>query len=141
MHESEQFFVGNIEDLTINNNAYRKVLYTTKTQQLVIMSLLPKEEIGEEIHKDVTQFIRVEQGECEAILDDQLFKMKDGDCVVVAPGTKHNIVNTSNINKLKLYTIYCPPEHPDNTLELMKPKSQIESVYNNIKNDYLSLQK
>src|SRR5579872_4026489 len=95
MHKSEQFFVGNIEDLTINNDAYRKVLYTTKTQQLVVMSLLPNEEIGEEIHHNVTQFIRVEQGECEAILDDQSFKMNDGDCVVVAPGTKHNIVNTS----------------------------------------------
>lgn len=111
-------FVANIENITIKNEYYRKVLYTTNTQQLVVMNLRPGVSTGEEIHPNTTQFIRIEQGLGLAILNGNEFKLSDGICIVVAPGTKHNILASET--GLKLYTIYSPPEHDANTEEYYK---------------------
>ena len=95
------FFVNDIDKLTLENNAYRKVLETTEQQQLVIMSLLPNEEIGMEIHPHTTQFIKVVEGDCDAILNGQTFHMKKDFATVIPAGTNHNIINTSNDRKLE----------------------------------------
>lgn len=107
----------NIERETLNNDNYRKVLYTTGQEQLVLMSLKPNEEIGEEVHEDTTQFIRIESGTGKSVLNGKESDLEDGDCVVVPAGTKHNIINTSDVEPLKLYTIYAPPHHPKDTIE------------------------
>lgn len=141
----QNFFVDDIDRLTIDNDAYRKVLTTTQQQQLVVMSLLPNEEIGMEQHPHTTQFIRVVKGECEAILNGQKFQMKEDFATVISAGTNHNIINTSKEQKLKLYTIYSPPEHPINTLQQTKPLTHeqdggaLQILYKNNHNDYVSL--
>tara|TARA_R100001163_G_C5066258_1_gene204588 strand:+ start:1474 stop:1938 length:465 start_codon:yes stop_codon:yes gene_type:complete len=117
-----QPFYGNIEELTINNTHYRKVLSTTNNMQLVIMSLLPNQDIGMEIHPNTTQFIRIEKGKALAIMDSKKSILRDGDVVVVPPGANHNIINISNNERLQLYAIYTPPEHPPKTLQHNKPK-------------------
>lgn len=109
-------FVGNIEEITIKNNNFRKVLTTGKHSQLVVMSLKPMEDIGMETHRDVDQFIRVEKGHGFAILNGRNFKLKDGSAVVIPAGVEHNIINASKRTALKLYTIYSPPEHPPGTI-------------------------
>ena len=121
---TESVFVGDIEKITLDNENYREVLFTTSTQQLVIMSLLPNEEIGEEVHSDTTQFIRIEKGVCDAILNGKVFHMKENDALVIPPKTVHNIINTSATEKLKLYTIYAPPEHPQKTIQPTKPNKE-----------------
>src|SRR3989338_4139384 len=97
-------YVSNIETLSLENDNFRKVLYTDKNSQLVLMSLLPGEEIGEEVH-DVDQFLRVERGTGKAILDDVSHKIADGSVIVVPAGTKHNVANTGR-DSMKLYTLY-----------------------------------
>jgi mannose-6-phosphate isomerase-like protein (cupin superfamily) len=106
-------FVGKIEKETIKNEDFRRVLYTGKFSQLVLMSLKPGEEIGEETHDDVDQFFRFEKGKGLVIIDDVEHEVRDGHAVVVPSGAKHNVINTSKKNDLKLYTIYSPPEHQD----------------------------
>ena len=113
-------FVANIEKETRKNADFRHVLYTGKHSQLVLMSLKPKEEIGEEIHKGVDQFFRFEAGEGKAIIDGVEHPIRDGSAVVVPAGAKHNIVNTSARLDLKLYTIYSPPEHQDGVIRHTK---------------------
>jgi mannose-6-phosphate isomerase-like protein (cupin superfamily) len=115
-------FVNNIETITLKNNNYRKVINTTKRSQLVVMSLKPLEEIGMETHKTKDQFIRIEQGVGMAVLNGKKYKLKDGTAVVIPAGTKHNIINISKTNKLKLYTIYTPPEHDPDTIQKNKPE-------------------
>jgi mannose-6-phosphate isomerase-like protein (cupin superfamily) len=146
--QQNTFFVDNIDKLATDNEAYRKVLKTTTTQQLVLMSLLPGEEIGVETHPHTTQFIKVTQGECTAILDGQTFQMKEDFAVLIPAGTKHNITNTSKDKNLKLYTIYSPPEHPVDTLQQTKPLTheqdggsliQSKTLYENARSDYVSL--
>lgn len=110
----------NIEEKTLQNENFREVLYTAQHSQLVVMSLLPNEEIGEEVHEIVDQFIRVEQGEGKAILNGEEHSLSDGFAIVVPAGTKHNIINTSSENKLKLYTIYSPAHHKDKTVHKTK---------------------
>jgi len=105
-------YTANIEKISLENENFRKVLYTAKNSQLVVMSLKPKEDIGEEVHK-LDQFIRCESGEGKAILDDVSHEISDGFVVVVPAGTKHNIINTSVDKELKLYTLYSPPNHRD----------------------------
>ncbi len=105
-------FVEDIEELTEENNDYRRVLYTGKHMQLVVMSLAPGEEIGEEVHADGDQFFRVEKGKGEVWIDGKKTKIKGDDAVVVPAGVKHNVVNTGH-KPLKLYTLYSPPEHRD----------------------------
>lgn len=108
-------YVGNIEEETEKNKYFRKVIFTGPKSQLVLMSLKPGEEIGEEIH-DVDQFFRFEEGEAKVIIDDKESKVKEDWAVVVPAGAKHNVVNTSKKEVLKLYTIYSPPNHPKGTV-------------------------
>ena len=106
-------FVADIEKETVQNTDFRRVLYTGKFSQLVLMSLKPGEEIGEETHDDVDQFFRFEKGEGKVVIDDVSHAVKDGSAVVVPSGAKHNVLNTSKTADLRLYTIYSPPEHQD----------------------------
>lgn len=112
-------YIDNIEDVTKNNNNFRKVLYTGKNSQLVVMSLNPNEEIGEEVH-DLDQFIRIEKGKGKAILDGVEHEVEDDFAIVVPAGASHNIINTSSEKSLKLYTIYSPPEHKDGVIHATK---------------------
>ena len=114
-------FYANIEKLTEENTAYRKVLFTGKKMQLVLMSLKPGEEIGEEVHKSVDQFFRIEQGTAICVLDkEDVFIARGGDVVIVPAGTFHNIINKSRTADLKLYTLYSPPNHPDKEVDKTK---------------------
>ncbi len=112
-------YVGNIEDATKENNNFRKVLYTAKFSQLVVMSLKPEEEIGEETHT-LDQFIRIESGKGKAVLDGVEHQIADNFAIVVPAGTKHNFINTSPDAPMKLYTIYSPPEHRDGVVHATK---------------------
>ena len=108
-------YVTDIESDTLENEDFRRVLYTAKNMQLVLMSLRGKEEIGEEVH-ELDQFIRVEAGQGIAILDGVAHRLSDGSAVVIPAGTRHNVINASDTEALKLYTIYAPPEHRDGTI-------------------------
>ena len=116
-------FQSNLEKETKNNTAFRRVLYTGKYSQLVLMSLKPLEEIGEETHTDVDQFFRFEEGLGIVIIDGKQHPVKDGDGVIVPAGAKHNVKNASKDKALKLYTIYSPPEHQDGTLRRTKAEA------------------
>jgi mannose-6-phosphate isomerase-like protein (cupin superfamily) len=116
-------YIDNIEEKTLENENYREVLYTGPKLQLVVMALEPGDEIGEEIHDDHDQFIRFEEGEGEVILDGEPRRVGDGDAVVIPAGTKHNVVNVSSDAKLKLYTLYAPPEHEPGTIHPRKRDS------------------
>lgn len=109
-------FITNIEERTLANEHFREVLFTAERMQLVVMALRGGEEIGAETHEHVDQFIRVEAGTGKAILDGAETELTDGSVVVIPAGTRHNIVNVSTTEVLKLYTIYSPPEHPDGTV-------------------------
>ena len=111
-------YITNIEQETRDNNDYRHVLYTSKHHQLVLMSLLPGEEIGEEEHK-LDQFFRFESGQGKVVIDGIEHDVKDGDAVIVPEGARHNVINTGN-DALKLYTIYAPPNHKDGTIQATK---------------------
>ncbi len=113
-----------IEKRTEKNKYFREVLFTAPHSQLVVMSLKPKEDIGLETHKDTDQFIRVEEGEGKAILGGQEYKLKEGSAIVIPAGTKHNVINTSSKEALKLYTLYTPPEHPDGTIHKTKAEAE-----------------
>ena len=116
-------YITNIEQESLLNKNFRKVLYTAKNSQLVVMSLLPKEEIGEEVHQ-LDQFIRVEKGQGKTVLNDVEYELSDGFCVVVPAGTKHNIINTSETEEMKLYTVYSPPNHKDGTIHATKAEAE-----------------
>ena len=116
-------YVAAIEKETGKNADFRRVLYTGKHSQLVLMSLKPGEEIGEETHNDVDQFFRFEKGEGKVIIDGVENRVKDGDAVIVPSGAKHNVVNTSKKSELKLYTIYSPPEHQDKVVRHTKAEA------------------
>lgn len=109
-------FITDIETATTENTDFRRVLYTGKYTQLVLMNLPPGEEIGMEVHDDVDQFFRFEEGEGTVVIDGVETAVKDGSGVVVPSGAMHNVVNTSKTAHLKLYTIYGPPEHLDKTV-------------------------
>ena len=113
-------FKGNLERLTLDNNWYRKVLSTNSTQQLVLMALPPRTEIGTEVHPETSQFIRIEGGHGVAWVNTQKFLLKDGDALIIPPGSLHNIINTSPDSPLRLYTIYSPPHHPPGTVHKVK---------------------
>jgi len=115
--------VINIEKAAIENNDFRKVLYTAKNMQLVLMSLKPSEDIGEEIHQ-LDQFLRIESGEGKAILNGIEHKISDGFSVLVPSGTKHNLINTSSSKPLKIYTLYSPPNHRDGTIHKTKAEAE-----------------
>ena len=109
--------IDNIEYLTINNIYYRKVLFTTKHQQLVIMSIPNGVEIGSEVHPNTTQFIKIEKGSGEAVIKNKHYTIGPGSVVIVPPNIKHNIISHAK-NGLKLYTIYSPPEHKKNLVQV-----------------------
>jgi mannose-6-phosphate isomerase-like protein (cupin superfamily) len=113
-------YITNIETDTVANTDYRRVLFTGKNTQLVLMTLQPGEEIGQEVHEEHDQFIRVESGTGEVVLDGQKHRLGDGIAVVIPAGTSHNVINTSRDSALKLYTLYSPPEHPDRTVHRTK---------------------
>lgn len=104
-------YVANIEDLTKKNDTFRAVLYTAKKMQLVLMKLNPGEEIGEEVHADNDQFFRVEHGHGTVVIDGNTYTVSDGSVVIVPAGATHNIINASDNELLKMYTIYAPPHH------------------------------
>jgi mannose-6-phosphate isomerase-like protein (cupin superfamily) len=116
---------GDIGKLTINNNNYRKVINTTKHQQLVLMSLKPKEEIGMEVHSKIDQFIKIEKGIAEAIIgkeDPKKYKLKKEHFITIPAGTYHNIINTGR-GELKLYSVYSPHQHKPGTIQKTKPEN------------------
>jgi len=112
-------YVTNIENDTLENQDFRRVLYTAKNTQLVLMCLRANEEIGEEIH-DLDQFIRIEAGQGLALIDGGAHRLSDGSAVIIPAGTKHNVINVSYTEELKLYTLYSPPEHRDGTVHKTK---------------------
>lgn len=119
-----QGYVGNIELDTLENDDFRRVLYTAKNQQLVLMTLKPLEDIGEEVHDDVDQFFRCEKGEGKAVLDGVEHTIRDGFVAVIPAGTKHNILNTSATEPLRLYTLYSPSQHEDKTVHHTKAEAE-----------------
>ncbi|MFZ2190549.1 MAG: cupin domain-containing protein [Candidatus Magasanikiibacteriota bacterium] len=118
-----QGYKQNIEELTLVNNNFRKVLYTGHNSQLVAMSLKPNEEIGMEVHEDNDQFFRFEAGEGKVLIDGNEYLVKDGDAVIVPAGAEHNVINTSEVEALKLYTIYSPAHHRDGVVHETKEQA------------------
>ncbi len=116
-------YVDRIEKETEKNNDFRRVLYTGNHSQLVLMSLKPGQEIGEETHDDVDQFFRFEKGEGKVIIDGVEHLISDGYGVIIPAGAKHNVINTSKRVNLKLYTIYSPPEHQDRVIHHTKKEA------------------
>lgn len=118
-------YAGAIEGLALTNTDFRQVLFTAEHAQLVVMSLQPGEDIGDEVHPDVDQFFRIERGEARFVFDDKdEYLAHDGDAVVVPAGTRHNVINSSKTAPLKLYTIYSPPNHPDGTVHKTKREAE-----------------
>ncbi|MCA9485831.1 MAG: cupin domain-containing protein [Nanoarchaeota archaeon] len=116
-------YKSDIEKETLENTDYRRVLFTDKQMQLVVMSLKPGEEIPEEIHDDINQFFRVEKGQALAIVGENEFNLEDDDVLIVPCGEKHYVKNTSESEDLKIYTIYSPPEHPEGTVHVTKAEA------------------
>ena len=117
-------YVGPIEKSTLNNSFFRQVLFTGKHSQLVVMCLQPNGEIGNEVHSNVDQFFRVEEGNARFVFNDkEEHFVGDGDAVVVPAGTFHNVNNTSATKPLKLYTVNSPPNHPDGTVHKTKAEA------------------
>lgn len=110
----------NIEEVTLLSENYRKVLHTTSNMQLVVMSIEPGQEIGSEVHAKNSQFIRVEKGKGRAVIGNEVFRLEKDDAVIVPPGTRHNIINVSDAEPLKLYTIYTPPVHEPSCVQRTK---------------------
>ncbi len=115
-------YFGHIEELTKENNNFRKVLYTGAHCQLVLMSLLPGEDIGEEIHEENDQFFRFDAGQGKVIINESEYVVTDGDAIVVPAGAKHNVINTGEV-ALKLYTIYSPAHHKDGIVRATKAEA------------------
>lgn len=119
-------YSSNIEKDTLENEHFRKVLYTSKHSQLVLMSLKPGEEIGMEIHDENDQFFRFEKGQGKCIIDSDEYDLADGSAIVVPAGAQHNIINTSKTEDLKLYTIYSPAHHKDGTIHATKEDAETD---------------
>lgn len=119
-------YVGKIEELTLANSYFRQVIFTGVHSQLVLMNLLPKEEIGMEMHANVDQFFRIEKGQGKVIMNGEENAISDGFAIVVPAGTQHNLINTSETEELKLYTIYSPPNHPDGKIHKTKAEAMAD---------------
>jgi len=117
-------FNANIEKLTLESSNFRQVLYTGKHSQLVLMSLKPKEEIGMETHPDNDQFFRFEKGTGKCVIDGNEYEVSDGSAIVVPAGAEHNVINVSDFEDLKLYTIYSPAHHKDAIVRATKEEAQ-----------------
>jgi mannose-6-phosphate isomerase-like protein (cupin superfamily) len=116
-------FHTNIEKETLENKNFRKVLYTAAYMQLVLMSLKPGEDIGLEVH-GVDQFFRFEKGKGKVIIGNNEYEVKDGDVIIVPAGMPHNVINTSETEELKLYTLYAPPHHKDGIIRETKEEAE-----------------
>jgi mannose-6-phosphate isomerase-like protein (cupin superfamily) len=121
-------FVKNIERETLDNDNFRKVLYTSTYGQVVVMSLLPNEEIGMEVHETTDQFFRIDSGEGKVIIDGEESLISDGFAVVVPAGSQHNVINTSSDKPLKLYTIYMPPHHVDGVIHKTRAIAEADTT-------------
>ena len=117
-------YTVDIERKTLANNYFRKVLFTGKHAQLVVMCLKPGEAIGNEVHPKVDQFFRIEQGKAFFVFKGKKILAKNGDAVIVPAGTYHNVINAAKTIRLKLYTIYSPPNHPDGTVHKTKAAAE-----------------
>lgn len=120
-------FYTNIGSDAKNNENFRKVLYTGKHSQLVLMTLKPSEEIGMEIHSDNDQFFRVEEGQGKAIINGNEYNLNAEDVVIIPAGANHNIINISDSSPLKLYTIYSPAHHQDGVVRATKEEAEADS--------------
>lgn len=114
----------NIDQKTEDNKYFREVLFTGPHSQLVVMALKPGEDIGRETHPDTDQFIRIEEGIGKAIIGQDEYDLEDGSAIVIPAGAEHNVINTSQDEDLKLYTVYTPPEHPDGTVHKTKAEAE-----------------
>jgi len=121
-------YYGEIEKLTVANENFRQVLYTGKHSQLVLMNLRPGEEIGSEVHNDNDQFFRFEQGNGKVVIDGTEYNVKDGDAIVVPSGAEHNVINSSTVESLKLYTIYSPAHHQDGIIRATKAEAEAQDA-------------
>lgn len=121
-------FVTNIEQATLENDDFRRVIYTAKHCQLVLMALPAGTDIGEEVH-DVDQFLRIEEGEGQSILDGVERDLTDGSVIVVPAGVRHNIINTSTSDALRLYSLYAPPHHKDGTVHPTKADAENDNEH------------
>ena len=121
-------FRSDIERSTLENENFRKVLYTGKHSQLVLMCLKPKEEIGMEVHPDNDQFFRFEKGTGKCIIDGNEYRVGDGSAIVVPAGANHNIINVSETDSLKLYTIYSPAHHKDGIVRASKEEAEAQEA-------------
>lgn len=119
-------YVENIEALALANTNFRKVVFTGQHVQLVLMSLGPNEEIGEEVHEVTDQFLRIEAGEGKVIIDGQEQSISDGLGIIVPAGSRHNVINTSSDKDLKIYTIYAPPHHKDGIVHTTKANAEAD---------------
>ncbi len=115
-------YVNNIEKETLENEFFRKEVFTGEHLQMTVMSLLPGEDIGEEVHNDTDQFLRIEQGTGKAIIGDQEYVVEDDFVIIIPAGMKHNVINTGTI-PMKMYSIYTPPEHPKGTIHKDKAEA------------------
>ncbi len=120
-------YVENIEKISLENENFRKVLYTAQNSQLVVMCLQAGEEIGEEVHQ-LDQFLRVEKGVGKAVLDGVEHVIEDGSAIVVPVGTRHNIINTGSM-EMKLYTVYSPPNHRDGVIHATKAQAEADEEH------------
>jgi len=116
-------YTSNIEEETLKNENFRKVLFTGKHMQLVVMSLKVGEDIGEEVHKNLDQFFRIEKGECNVVIDGEENIVKADMVAIVPAGVLHNVINTSDTEDLKLYTIYSPANHPEGTIHVTRDEA------------------
>ncbi|MDP9249720.1 MAG: cupin domain-containing protein [bacterium] len=119
-------FNANIEQETIENENFRKVLYTAEKSQLVLMCLNPSEEIGVEVHPENDQFFRFEKGEGSCVIDGNVYAVREGSAIVVPAGAKHNFMNTSPSEKLKFYTLYSPAHHQDGVIHKTKAEAEAD---------------
>jgi mannose-6-phosphate isomerase-like protein (cupin superfamily) len=127
-------FFGPIEKQTLKNTNFRQVLFTGKYCQLVVMCLQPGEEIGNEVHENVDQFFRIEEGKAKFILNgSEEHLVHDNDAAIVPAGTYHNVINASKSRLLKLYTVYSPPNHPDGTIHKNKAEADAAEEHEHIK--------
>ena len=121
-------FAGNIEDLTKENENFRKVIYTGKFSQLVVMSLKPGEEIGAEVHETHDQFFRFEKGKAKVMIDDNEYQVEDDFAVIVPAGANHNVINVGD-DEVKLYTIYSPAEHREGVVHATKEEAMADDEH------------
>ncbi len=125
----EKGYIGNIEEETLGNEYFRKVLFTGPQSQLVVMAIKPGEEIGMEKHSGTDQFIRIEEGEAKIVLDGKEYQAEDDFAIVIPAGTYHNVINSSAEKSLKLYTVYSPPEHPAGTIHKTKKEADLAHAH------------